>query len=243
MIYAVISDIHGNLEALLSVKEYIESYESKIDKVICLGDIVGYGADPGECIRITREFSDVILAGNHDFAVCELTSIDNFNSCAREAVLWTKNVLNDDEIKFLRNLPLEFREEDSSFVHASLHRPESWRYLSGPGDTFIDFQIMEDKVLFVGHTHVPVIFKDTGGDVEILTSMEVSLASDKKYIINPGGVGQPRDRNPRASFLIYDSDKKYLKIFRIKYDIKKAQSKILKAGLPAVLAERLSHGT
>lgn len=242
MIYAVISDIHGNLEALLSVKDYIESYEKKIDKVICLGDIVGYGADPGDCISVTRELSDVILAGNHDFAVCELNSIDDFNSYAKEAVLWTRNVLSDDEIEFLRNLPLEFREEDISFVHASLHRPESWRYLSGPGNAFIDFRIMEDKVLFVGHTHVPVIFKYTGEKVETITSMETQLESDKKYIVNPGGVGQPRDRDPRASFVIYDSDEKYVKGFRIDYNIEKAQSKIREAGLPEILAERLSRG-
>jgi len=242
MIYAVISDIHGNLEALLSVLESIKSYEEKIDKIICLGDIVGYGADPGECIKVTREISDVILAGNHDFAVCELTSINDFNDYAKEAVLWSRSVLCDDEIKFLKNLPLKFREENISFVHASLYRPEFWRYLSSPSDTYVEFQIMEDKILFVGHTHVQLLFKDTGENVEILSPGEISLESDKKYIINPGSVGQPRDRDPRASFMIYDSNKKYIQSFRVEYDIEKTQSKILKAGLPEILATRLSRG-
>lgn len=243
MIYAVISDIHGNLEALLAVWEYIKSRRVEIDKVICLGDIVGYGADPGECISLTREISDVILAGNHDFAVCEQTDINNFNDYAKEAVLWSRNTLNDDEIRFLKNLPLKFREENISFVHSSLYRPESWRYLSGPGNTYVDFQIMEDEILFVGHTHVRLIFEDTGENVKMLNHGEFSLDSDKKYIINPGSVGQPRDRDPRAAFMIYDSNKKYAQGLRVEYDIEKAKSKILKAGLPNVLATRLSRGT
>lgn len=242
MIYAVISDIHGNLEALLSVWEYIKYRRKKIDKVICLGDIVGYGADPGECIKLTGAISDVILAGNHDFAVCEQTSIDNFNDYAKEAVLWSRNTLDEDEIKFLKNLPFTFREENTSFVHSSLYRPESWRYLSGPSDTYVDFQIMEDEILFVGHTHVQLLFKDTGENVKILKPGEISLEADKRYIINPGSVGQPRDRDPRAAFMIYDSDKKYIQSLRVEYDIEKAKSKILKAGLPDVLATRLSRG-
>jgi predicted phosphodiesterase len=242
MIYAVISDIHGNLEALLSVWEYIESCREKIDKVVCLGDIVGYGADPEECIKLTRDISDVILAGNHDFAVCEQTNIDDFNDYAKEAVLWSRNALREDEIKILKNLPFTFREENMSFVHSSLYSPESWRYLSSPSDTHIDFQIMEDEILFVGHTHVQVLFKDTGKNVQMLLPGEIPLDADKKYIINPGSVGQPRDRDPRAAFMIYDSDRKYVQSLRVEYDIEKAKSKILKAGLPDILATRLSRG-
>jgi predicted phosphodiesterase len=243
MIYAVISDIHGNLEALISVWEYIKSCREKIDKVICLGDIVGYGADPGECIKLTRDISDVIIAGNHDFAVCEQTNIDNFNDYAKEAVLWSRSTLNEDEIEFLKNLTLKFSEENVSFVHSSLYRPESWRYLSSPGDTHIDFQIMEDEILFVGHTHVQLLFKDTGENVEMLFPGEVSLDADKRYIINPGSVGQPRDRNPQAAFMIYDSEEKSIQSLRVEYDIEKAKNKILEAGLPNILAERLSRGT
>jgi diadenosine tetraphosphatase ApaH/serine/threonine PP2A family protein phosphatase len=242
MIYAVISDIHGNLEALLASLEYIESYRNKIDKIICLGDIVGYGADPGECIRITREISDVILAGNHDFAVCEQTSVEDFNLYAKEAVLWSRDALNEEEINFLKELPLKYRDGNIDFVHASLHRPESWRYLLGPFDTHIDFQIMEKKVLFVGHTHVPVIFENAGTEVKILRSSELSLNPHTKYIINPGGVGQPRDGDPRASFVIFDSDKEFVKRIRVEYNIEEAQRKILAAGLPEVLATRLSYG-
>ena len=242
MIFAVISDIHGNLEALLSVYEYIKSCRENIDKIICLGDIVGYGADPGECIKLTRDISDVIIAGNHDFAVCEQTNINNFNDYAKEAVLWSRNALREDEIKFLKNLPFTFKEGNVNFVHSSLHSPESWRYLSAPSDTHIDFQIMEDEILFIGHTHVQVLFKDTGENVEMLLPGEIPLDAGKKYIINPGSVGQPRDRDPRAAFMIYDSDRKHVQSLRVEYDIEKAKSKILKAGLPDILATRLSRG-
>ncbi|MBN1694174.1 metallophosphoesterase family protein [candidate division WOR-3 bacterium] len=242
MIYAVISDIHGNLEALLATLESIKSYKKNIDKIICLGDIVGYGADPNECIRITREVSDVILAGNHDFAVCEQTSIENFNYYAKAAVLWSRDALNKEEIDFLKGLPLKYQEKGTDYVHASLHRPESWRYLSGTFDTQIDFQIMEQKILFVGHTHVPVIFENTEMEIKRINGPEFSLNSDKKYIINPGSVGQPRDRDPRASFSIFDLEKNFIETIRVEYDIKKAQRKILDAGLPEVLATRLSYG-
>ncbi len=242
MTYGIIADIHGNLEALRAVLENIKSNKKKIEKIICLGDIVGYGADPGECIRIAEKISDVILAGNHDFAVCGQTSIEDFNSYAREAVLWSKDALNEQELNFLKGLPLKYREKNIDFVHSSLHRPLSWRYLSGTPDTYIDFQIMGKKALFVGHTHTPVIFENFGTEVKRLTSYELSLSPDKKYIINPGSVGQPRDGDPRASFAIFDLEKKFVKIIRVEYDIKEAQRKILAAGLPEVLADRLSYG-
>jgi predicted phosphodiesterase len=242
MIYAIISDTHGNLESLLAVLEKIKSYGKKIDKTICLGDIVGYGADPAECIRITREISDVILAGNHDFAVCEQTSIENFNDYAKEAVLWSRDVLDENEIDFLKRLPLKHSERSADFVHSSLHRPESWRYLSGTPDTYIDFQIMEKKVLFVGHTHVPVIFENAGVEVERLDASSLTLNPKKKYIINPGSVGQPRDRDPRASFAIFNPENRSVETIRVEYDIEGAQRKILDAGLPEALAARLSYG-
>jgi predicted phosphodiesterase len=242
MIYALISDIHGNLEALQTVLECIKSYKKKIDKIICLGDIVGYGADPNECIRITRAVSDIILAGNHDFAVCGQTSIENFNDYARAAVLWSRETLNHEEIHFLKELPLTYREKGIDFVHSSLHRPESWRYLSGTFDTQIDFQLMEQNVLFVGHTHIPVIFENAETKINRLNDSEFSLEPAKKYIINPGSIGQPRDRDPRASFAFFDSEKNFVEIIRVEYDIKEAQRKIFEAGLPEVLATRLSYG-
>ena len=242
MRYCIISDIHGNLEALLSVMKKIKSYGEQIDRIICLGDIVGYGADPAECIRLTRKISDVILAGNHDFAVCDQTSIEDFNTYAKEAVLWSRKQLTKNEIDFLKGLPFEHSDKNAVFVHSSLHRPESWRYLSGTPDTYIDFQIMEKKILFVGHTHVPVIFENARMEVKRLNLPKLTLDSEKKYIINPGSVGQPRNRDPRASFAIFDTGNKSVETIPVEYDIQKAQDKILNAGLPEVLATRLSCG-
>ena len=242
MRFCIIADVHGNLEALLAVSEKIKSYGKNIDKIMCLGDIVGYGADPSECIRITSEISDVILAGNHDFAVCELTSIEDFNTYAKKAVLWSRQQLDKKEIDFLKGLPFTHSERDMDFAHSSLHRPESWRYLSGTPDTYIDFQIMEKNLLFVGHTHVPVIFENSGVQVKRINLPELTLDPEKKYIINPGSVGQPRDRDPKASFAIFDSGIKSVETIRVEYDIEKAQEKILNAGLPEVLATRLSYG-
>jgi predicted phosphodiesterase len=242
MRFCIIADVHGNLEALLAVSEKIKSYGKNIDKIMCLGDIVGYGADPSECIRITSEISDVILAGNHDFAVCELTSIEDFNNYAKEAVLWSRQQLDKKEIDFLKGLPFTHSERDMDFAHSSLHRPESWRYLSGTPDTYIDFQIMEKNLLFVGHTHVPVIFENSGVQVKRINLPELTLDPEKKYIINPGSVGQPRDRDPKASFAIFDSGIKSVETIRVEYDIEKSQEKILNAGLPEVLATRLSYG-
>ncbi|MEJ2307344.1 MAG: metallophosphoesterase family protein [candidate division WOR-3 bacterium] len=175
MRFCIIADVHGNLEALLAVSEKIKSYGKNIDKIMCLGDIVGYGADPSECIRITSEISDVILAGNHDFAVCELTSIEDFNNYAKEAVLWSRQQLDKKEIDFLKGLPFTHSERDMDFAHSSLHRPESWRYLSGTPDTYIDFQIMEKNLLFVGHTHVPVIFENSGVQVKRINLLILHL--------------------------------------------------------------------
>ncbi|MEO0293521.1 MAG: metallophosphoesterase family protein [candidate division WOR-3 bacterium] len=240
MIYGIISDIHGNLEALLSVQKYLESH--RVEKVICLGDIVGYGANPRECIKVVKKISQIILAGNHDFAVCGKTLIEDFNPYAKEAVLWSREVLNEEELIFLGNLPFKYEEDDTIFVHSSLHRPEAWRYLFDPVDTYKDFQIMEKNTLFVGHTHVPIIFEDDGIKVKMLNSPDLYLSPNNKYIINPGSVGQPRDRDPRASFIIYNSKERNIKRIRVEYNIKEAQRKIREAGLPEILATRLEYG-
>ncbi|MEA1913123.1 MAG: metallophosphoesterase family protein [candidate division WOR-3 bacterium] len=241
MIYAIISDIHGNLESLLKVVEKIKSHK-EIEKVICLGDIVGYGADPEKCIQITKKISDVILAGNHDFAACGMTNIEVFNPFAKQAVLWTRKVLDYREINFLKNLPLKSSMENMDFVHSSLYRPEEWRYLLSASDTYIDFQIMEKDILFIGHSHTPLVFENKVGKVKTITKEEMNLQPEGKYIINPGSVGQPRDGDPRASFVIFDSKKNHLQRIRLEYDILEAQRKIREANLPEILAERLSYG-
>lgn len=241
MKYAIISDIHGNLEAFQKVLLEIRAYK-EIDKVVCLGDIVGYGADPQRCIDLTRGISDIIIAGNHDYAAVGKTDVTFFNPTAREAAIWTGEVLKVDYINFLKNLPLLSTSENIHFAHGSLHNPGDWRYLLSIPQTYIDFQEMEHDVLFIGHSHIPVIFENNNDSVRIITDYEVKLDLNAKYIINPGSIGQPRDFDPRASFAIFDSEESYLKIIRIEYNIKEAQRKIREAGLPLILAERLSYG-
>ncbi|MCK4422299.1 metallophosphoesterase family protein [candidate division WOR-3 bacterium] len=241
MIYAIISDIHGNLEAFQRVLQEIHS-NREVEKIICLGDIVGYGADPEKCIDLTRRYSDIIIAGNHDFAVAEKTDITSFNSIAREAVLWTRKILSPDYITFLKNLPLSSTIDDMHLVHGSLDNPDQWRYLTSIDDAQIDFYLMEKDILFIGHSHIPFIFEEKDEKIRIITDCEVNLSKDARYIINPGSIGQPRDLDPRASFAIYDSSTCRLRIIRMDYDISLAQSKIREAGLPLILAERLSIG-
>lgn len=241
MKYVIISDIHANLEALVSVLSKIRADETS-ERVICLGDIVGYGANPSECIKETKKIADVILAGNHDYAACDKTSIANFNQYARKAALWTRNELTESELNFLRELPLKHEENNLTFVHSSLHRPAEWRYILSRRDAYIDFQVMENKILFVGHSHVPVIFEEEGREINILQRRNVELNNELKYIINPGSVGQPRDRNPDASYAIFDSKKLTVEFRRVPYSIEKAQEKIRVNGLPEILAERLSVG-
>jgi len=241
MKYVIISDIHGNLEAFQSVLSWIHSYE-EIDKVVCLGDIVGYGADPGECIELTRGISDIIIAGNHDFAAVGKTDIDFFNPVAKEAAIWTGGILSTEHINFLKSLPLVGKTSDVHFVHSSLYNPDEWRYLLDLHNAQIDFRIMKKDILFVGHSHIPLVFEDRNGKINLITDPEINLEQNAKYIINPGSVGQPRDHDPRASFAVFDSEDRYLKIIRLDYNIQKAQMKIRAAGLPEILAERLSYG-
>ncbi len=241
MKYAIISDIHGNLEAFQEVLREIKSLRG-IDKVICLGDIVGYGADPKRCIDLSRGNSDIIIAGNHDYAACGKTDVGYFNPVAREAAIWTGEVLNIEYINFLKELPLLAELDDIHFAHGSLYKPEEWRYILSEKQSHIDFQIMKHNILFIGHSHVPVIFENKKDEIRIITEYEIELDKNSKYIINPGSIGQPRDFDPRASFAIYDSDKRHLKFFRLEYNIIEAQRKIREAGLPEILAERLSYG-
>jgi putative phosphoesterase len=241
MKYAIISDIHGNLEAFHEVLKKIKSLKG-LDKVVCLGDIVGYGADPKRCIDLSRGNSDIIIAGNHDFAACGKTDIRFFNPVARDAAIWTGEVLNTEYLNFLKELPLIEELNNIHFAHGSLYKPEEWRYILSEKQAYIDFKIMKHNILFVGHSHVPIIFENKKDEIRIITDFEIELDKNAKYIINPGSIGQPRDFDPRASFAIYDSKKRNLEVIRLEYNIKEAQRKIKEAGLPDILAERLSYG-
>jgi diadenosine tetraphosphatase ApaH/serine/threonine PP2A family protein phosphatase len=239
--YAIISDIHSNLEALEAVRTEIAGLGA--DKVLCLGDIVGYGASPAECIAVVRQLADIAIAGNHDFGVAGLTDIRYFNSYARRAVLWTAGVLKQAEVDYLRDLPLAFIEGDLfRAVHATPSEPSRWEYIFGTNDAANEFGSFPERLCFVGHTHQPVTFEaDERGAVARLDGRAV-LAEGRRYLINVGSVGQPRDGDPRACLCLYDSDAQTAEVLRVAYDVEAAKRRILQTTLPPVLADRLSFG-
>lgn len=240
MRYAIFSDIHSNLQAFEAV---LEAYsEERIDKYFCVGDIVGYAANPIECLELARKLNSVVVAGNHDFASVDLTGIEYFNPVAKQAVLWTKRILNEDWKDFLKRLPLVFEDKDFSLVHGTLEDPEKFDYLTNEFVAKGTFDLIKNNLLFVGHTHVPGIFIEEVSYISYSQAGKIKLTSDKRYIVNAGSVGQPRDGNPKASYCIFDTDTQLLEMKRINYDIEEAQKRILDAGLPAYLAQRLLVG-
>jgi len=234
-----ISDIHGNLEALEAVLKVLD--EMKVRTIYCLGDIVGYGPDPSACLSLVRESCEVIIAGNHDWAVCGKTPIETFNPIARQAVIWTRKSLKDEELEFLSSLPLLFSIEKGILVHASPFQPEKWWYITTLWDASVAFSQFDLPLCFVGHTHVPLIFTLSGKKI-IEKDYPLMVSENERYIINIGSVGQPRDHDPRGAFVVWEKGKGKIEIFRVGYNVKETQRKIIQKGLPVWLAERLALG-
>lgn len=243
MKYAVFSDIHANLESFEAVLRDIK--KQKVDGYVFVGDIIGYGADPNACMDMLRSLIDkqgcLFVAGNHDYAVCDLTRSDHYNIYARLAIDWTKEHLNKEHVRFLQKMPLIQKTDDFTAVHASLDDPQEWKYVLDIDDADQTFKRMETKVCFIGHSHRPVIF--TSNDiVDWFIDEEVVTNNHTRYVVNIGSVGQPRDGDPRSAYAVYDTESGVIHIRRVPYDIEKAQEKIIAAGLPHILAERLSLG-
>ncbi|MBL7074022.1 metallophosphoesterase family protein [candidate division KSB1 bacterium] len=220
---AIISDIHGNLEALQTALDLIK--EEGLTGVICLGDLVGYGANPNECIEAVRDLTPHVIAGNHDWAVCGKSDISYFNVYAREAVLRHQGMVTPENMEYLKNLPLKIERDDCLFVHSTPEEPEQWNYIFSPMEAERQFGYFTQKVCFIGHSHHPGIF---------------SLGT--RRIINVGSVGQPRDGNPELCFGVYDNERDDFSFRRSEYDNQLAAEKIRRAGLPGFLADRLLVG-
>lgn len=229
---AVISDIHGNADALTSVLRRIDTLAP--DRIICLGDIVGYGAEPGECVRLLRTNGIASIAGNHDLAVAGTLPYHNFSSSARTAVDWTRDALTDEERTFLASLPMTIAEPTALYVHASPDAPDDFRYLFYDEDAADCYDAFAQPICFVGHTHRQILFGRDGSSHP--------LQRTGKYIMNVGSVGQPRDGDPRACFVLFNEGNFSADVIRVEYDIQSAGRKIIEAGLPVRLAERLSVG-
>ncbi len=239
MKFAIIADIHANLEAFQTVLADIK--EQKCTHYACVGDVVGYGANPKECLKIVRDMGMPCVKGNHDEYCSMEEQLDGFNAHAAEAVNWTRKQLNDDERAWLRDLKYFRLVTSFSMVHATLDGPQRWGYVFDKLAAAASFTYQNTAVCFFGHTHVPVAFiRDTmvrGG-----TYSKFKVDPSKKYFVNVGSVGQPRDNNPKAAYVTYDVDEGIIELRRLEYDIAAAQKKILDAGLPPRLAERLSYG-
>jgi len=239
--YAIISDIHSNLQALQEVLSLIDRLA--VDRIICLGDIVGYGGDPALCIELVRQKCFQVILGNHDAAAVGLTSVAYFNPVAREAALWTGRVLTPREKSYLSGLPLKDDFGEFEIVHSTPDDPALWRYLFTEEEAGPLFDCFSRQLLFYGHTHFPMVFESSLKEVLFHEPEDFTLDSQIRYIVNVGSVGQPRDGDPRAAFALFDSGRNEVTFHRQPYDIAAAQRRILENGLPQILAARLAYGS
>ncbi len=242
MRYAFLGDIHGNTDALNRVLESVHS--QSIDKIVCLGDIVGYGAEPVQCLDMIRALNCDVIAGNHDWAAVGKISIDCFNAYAKAAALWTREQLNDEQREWLANRPLVLTYEHCAVAHGTFHQPDQFNYIQTVFDAEQSFEALRKlpaMIGFLGHSHVPVGFFDTD-PITYTLDPQIPIDDDAATIINAGSVGQPRDENNKASWALYDTEARLVTINRIEYDIDAAAEKIRAAGLPEILAARLYQG-
>lgn len=239
MKYALIADIHANLEALQVV--LADSREQKCTHYACLGDIVGYNANPKECLNMIRDMGMPCVKGNHDEYCSVENDLEGFNPHAMEAINWTRQQLNQDDYNWLRDLKYIRLVASFSIVHATLDGPQRWGYVFDKLAAAASFTYQNTSVCFFGHTHVPVAFiRDNvvrGG-----TYSKFKIEPGRKYFINVGSVGQSRDGVAKATYATYDLDEGVIELRRLDYDIATTQAKIRAAGLPERLAERLAHG-
>lgn len=243
MRYAIISDIHSNLEALDAVLTEISNL--MVDEILCLGDIVGYNANPNECVEVVRKTGITCIRGNHDIGASDIEEPAHFNPPAKEALLWTRKQLTDENKRFLSSLPRELKIEDIFLFHGFIH--ETDHYIASEDDALYNFQLLESlpgeiRLGFYGHTHVKAAVSLQRGKVILEEDDMLKLSPWKKYLINPGSIGQPRDNEPSASFMVYNTIDEKITFHRVDYDIAAAQKKIIEAGLPAELAHRLLTG-
>lgn len=239
MRYILISDIHGNLEALQAVLEFVHRLEPY--QLYCLGDVVGYGADPRQCLEVLQDEANLILAGNHDLAVAGVINSESFNPMASEVVRWTRRALDEDDLEALSNMPLVYIDGDYLFTHASPIDPMDFPYIRTLDDVAKVLSSIGQRFCFVGHTHLPVLVSmhERTGALEIVRESRVRIKNGYRYFVNAGSTGQPRDSNPDACVVILDEQDETIEFLRIPYNITACQSKIISEGLPSYLAERL----
>ncbi|MGD1075722.1 MAG: metallophosphoesterase family protein [Thermodesulfovibrionales bacterium] len=240
MQYAVLSDVHANLEALDAVLKDISKRE--INEILFLGDAVGYGPNPNECVKRLKGRCKILLAGNHDRAAAGLMNIDYFNEYARAAILWTRKVMTEESRSTLGALPVmkKMDKEDLLLVHSTPKEPEAWHYLVTLWDAEINFDYFDQRICVLGHSHQPFVIERAPSGEMVTYGNGANLGRNERYIINIGSVGQPRDGDPRACYAILHDES--VEFVRVRYNIKKTQMKMHEAGFPLPLIERLSRG-
>ena len=243
MKYGVLGDIHGNITALELAVRRLRALGA--ERFISVGDVVGYGAAPQECIQLLRGINAVVVQGNHDAAVSERLELTYFNSYARDAVLWTRAHLGSEDRCWLSDLPLALELPDCAVAHGSLHQPERFDYILGTTDAEPSLQVLRQRVCFVGHSHVPIAIlrlrEDPNRTAHTPDSF-IELANCERALVNVGSVGQPRDEDPRTAFALFDAAKGTIEILREEYDVDREAQRIRRAGLPSMLADRLYLG-
>lgn len=224
----IISDLHSNWEALNAALESLE--KRGVKRLLCLGDVVGYGANPAECLELVQSRAEIVLLGNHDAAIAGLEDLAHFNDFAKVAVVWTQDVMTKPQREFLASLPLEVKIENLHLVHSTPSDPKAWNYIFSAYDTLGQFETVDGQICFVGHSHVPGEYYENPAE------------RTGRRIVNVGSVGQPRDRDPRLCYVIYDDESGQVQFIREEYDVETAAGKIRRAGLPEFLADRLFWG-
>jgi diadenosine tetraphosphatase ApaH/serine/threonine PP2A family protein phosphatase len=242
----IVSDIHANLAAFEAVLQDVAKKRIQHDIVWCLGDIVGYGPDPNECIELLRTLPHICLAGNHDWAVLDKLGVETFHENAAFVVHWTREHLSPTNLVYLRARPEQLPQDDYLLVHASPREP-IWEYVLDVNVAEENFGYMTTMCALVGHTHVPVMFVKDGRTHAVhgvvpSPNVPVTLKRGSNYIINPGGVGQPRDGDPRAAYALLDTDALSWTQHRVEYPVKQTQEKMRAANFPNRLIERLGYG-
>lgn len=243
MKYGVLGDIHANLSALETALAGLRA--ANVDVLISVGDVVGYGAAPSECIALLRENDVVTVLGNHDAACSGRLDDGHFNPYARAAVAWTRETLTTEDLAWLRQLPLQVSLEHCQVAHGTISQPELFDYLLSVTDADPSLDVLERPVGFVGHSHVPLTvmrFEDLDGKTAYSYESIVDLNGTTGAVVNAGSVGQPRDEDPRTCYVIYDSGAREVRFERAQYDIDREAKRIRSAGLPAMLADRIRLG-
>jgi diadenosine tetraphosphatase ApaH/serine/threonine PP2A family protein phosphatase len=238
----ILGDIHANLEAFNAVLEDVER-RGGFERLWCLGDVVGYGPDPSACMALLRRHAHLCVVGNHDRAATGGLDIRDFNPYAALACRWTASRLTSEDAAWLSSLPEVVREGDFTLVHGSLRHPV-WEYLLSDETARNTFELLDTLCCLVGHSHVPFLCREVAKvpRFEMLPEGVPLNLGDERWILNPGAVGQPRDGDPRASYVIYDETPRSLTFWRVEYDVSTTQEKMRRAGLPEPLADRLSFG-